>query len=337
VRATIFGGAAMSVVLAVGAAGCGGSETTPAAAAPVRVAAPERVEFKSPLDREHPLAGKIWDSRTGSFVTEHALADAVVRARLVAIGEQHDNADHHQLEARVLSAMIARGRQPSLVVEMIDDTRQADVDRSLAAHPDDVDALGRAVDFDHSGWPPWRIYRPLFDAAVRAHLRVVAAGVDRPVAMKLARGGVSAVDPDVSRAVDLSQPLPPAQQESRREEMREAHCGLLPDAMLDAMVFVQRVRDAELALRLAQSANDGGVLVAGNGHVRRDRGAPTVLTAAEPPNLVVLGLVEVRPDWTEPERYNAAFGSSNLPFDFVWFTPRASDADHCAEIHAPSK
>ena len=47
------------------------------------------------------------------------------------------------------------------------------------------------------------------------------------------------------------------------------------------------------------------------------------------------GLVPVRDADTTPESYAGAdFDAAALPFDFVWFTPRTEDVDHCAEMRA---
>jgi uncharacterized iron-regulated protein len=105
--------------------------------------------------------------------------------------------------------------------------------------------------------------------------------------------------------------------------------------MLDGMVFVQRVRDATLADGLERAGTArGAVLIAGNGHVRRDRGVPSLVLRHTGVAVLAVGLLEVRNDWSHPAEYASAFGASELPFDYVVFTPRASDKDHCAEIRA---
>ena len=53
-----------------------------------------------------------------------------------------------------------------------------------------------------------------------------------------------------------------------------------------------------------------------------------------PSAVLSVALLEVQADLREPAQYAAGFGSERLPFDFVWFTPRASDEDHCAELRA---
>jgi uncharacterized iron-regulated protein len=316
-----------AILLAALVAGCAAPAAHPSV--------PPRVEWQSTLDRTHPLVGRIWEVGAARFVDEEALRVGVRSGSFLAIGEQHDNPDHHVIEARLLQVAAEGDRKPAVVFEMIDATKQATVDDALAAHPRDADAVGRAVDWEHSGWPAWPLYRPVFAAAVESGLPIVAAGLDRDTARRIAHEGASALAPDVVERFRLGSPLEPDAQKTLRSEMREAHCGLLPEAMLDSMVLVQRARDAELAQRLALTgASRGGVLIAGNGHVRSDRGAPRALKYVSVRAALTVALLEVRADWSQPPQYAAAFGETALPFDYVWFTPRVSDADHCAEIHA---
>ena len=159
---------------------------------------------------------------------------------------------------------------------MLDRSAQALVDRARAEHGKDADAFGAAVDWEHSGWPAFALYRPLFDAVLGASLPIAAGGIDRKAAMRIASDGIAAFDPDLAREVAAEQPLPPEQQAALREEMREAHCGMLPESMLDGMALIQRARDAQLALAMRAAGGQGALLIAGAGHVRSDRGVAGV-------------------------------------------------------------
>jgi uncharacterized iron-regulated protein len=306
--------------------------------APAHSASEPARAWQSGLDREHALVGRIWDVSAESFVTATELVQRLATARLVLLGEQHDNPDHHALQAQVIDALVARGRKPALVFEMLDVSAQPTIDRVRAERPGDVDAIAAAVAWDESGWPSWVLYRPVFAAAVRAGLPIVAAGLGPEVSMQLARKGAAALDPELARRFGLAQPLAPELHAALRAEMRDAHCGLLPDAMLDAMVLVQRARDARLAERMhaAAAVADGAVLIAGNGHVRTDRGVPAALARAFGVGATALALHEVRAGANAASDYAAAWDSPRLPFDHVWFTPRISDADHCDELRKHS-
>jgi uncharacterized iron-regulated protein len=313
---------------------CAPSRTTaPAAAEPVRT-----TSWQSRLDVDAPLVGVIWDVAARRRAAEAELVARVQAADIVLLGETHDNPDHHRLQADLLRAFAGRHDSPAVVFEMLDHAKQPVVDATLRDHPGDVDALGQAVDWASSGWPDWGMYRPVFEAAIAVHARILAAGLERGAAMRIAHDGAAAFDPGLARAFGLDEPLPAPLEAAMRDEMSEAHCGLLPDAMLGSMVLVQRVRDALLAGRLHEGgAGHGAVLVAGAGHVRRDRGVPAQLARVSGGTSVAIGLLEARPGMTKPEDYAEGFKATALPFDYVWFTPRASDVDHCAEMREHMK
>ena len=104
---------------------------------------------------------------------------------------------------------------------------------------------------------------------------------------------------------------------------------------MDGMVLAQRARDAKLAEGMLAATRDGAVLIAGAAHVRTDRGVPAYLRAGAPgASIAALTPLEVREEWTRPQDYAAAFGGQ-LPFDWVWFTPRMGDGDPCARLRRP--
>jgi uncharacterized iron-regulated protein len=296
------------------------------------VSAEDAPKWKSRFDRDHPLAGRIWDAANARFVAAPVLLARARTAQYVLLGEQHDNPDHHLLEARVIASLIEAGRRPAVVFEMLDLALQPVIDRALAAHAD-ADQLARAVHWERSGWPSFALYRPVFARALAARVPIVAAGLDRGEAMRIAQAGNAALDPELVSRFALDVPLAPAMQQRLRQEMADVHCGLLPSAMLDSMVLVQRARDARLAERVHASGDGrGAVLIAGAAHVRNDRGVPAALELAYGASSLAIGLLEVESGRPHPAAYAAGVGSEQLPFAFTWFTPRASDVDHCAEL-----
>jgi uncharacterized iron-regulated protein len=98
------------------------------------------------------------------------------------------------------------------------------------------------------------------------------------------------------------------------------------------MLLVQRARDAQMAASLAAAGQqDGAVLIAGAGHVRRDSGVPTYLARTTLHGGVIsVAFMEVSHEKLDPLAYTARFTGSAFPFDYVWFTPRVDDDDPCA-------
>jgi len=78
------------------------------------------------------------------------------------------------------------------------------------------------------------------------------------------------------------------------------------------------------------SRYDSAVLIAGAGHVRKDRGVAALLARLRPRQKVVeLAFAEVSDDADQPYEYADAFAAPRLPFDYVWFTPRENMQDPC--------
>jgi uncharacterized iron-regulated protein len=298
-----------------------------------RPAAIDLGAWQAPLGHDHPLAGKIWDTRTGRFVTTDALVAGLAGARYVLLGERHDNPDHHRAQAALVRALLAAGRRPAVAFEMFTADDAPAIARHLATAPRDAAGLADAVNWRRSGWPDWSHYQPIAQAALDAGLPVVAANLAPATARALARGNRGALPDGFATRYGLEHPLPGGAQAALTAEIEQVHCGLVPAERLDGMVLAQRARDAMLAETMLSAPHDGAVLIAGAGHVRGDRGVPLYLRARAPgASIATVAPLEVREGWTRPEQYGAAFDDGRLPFDWVWFTPRMDDGDPCARL-----
>lgn len=286
------------------------------AALPV-MAAEAPPPFTTTLGRQHPLAGTLWRPAAQAFATPEDLVAAARQADVVLLGETHDNPDHHALQAWVLRRLLADGRRPLLAFEMIDADQAPKLAAWLAPHPTDAAGLGPALEWERSGWPDWAMYRPIAQAALTAGIPLSAANISRETTRAIVREGLV---PDLP-------PLAAASEEAMRAEIHDDHCGMLPDSVLPAMVRVQRARDAAMAR--AVSGHGPAVLIAGSGHVRADRGVPTYLPAGT--RSLSVAFVEVDEAATAPDQYD------HLPYDFVWFTPRAERTDPCEQMRAHMK
>lgn len=284
--------------------------------------------WQSRHDRDHALVGRIWAPAEGRFLKPAELLARLAQADFVLLGEKHDNPDHHRLQAWILGQLVAAGRRPAVGFEMFSVDQAPVLARHLAAHPLDAAGLGEAVDWGRSGWPSWDLYRPLAEIALSAGLPLVAADVGREHRVAVGRRGLAALPAELRATLGLEAAMAPAVRAALGQEIADAHCGYAPPERVDALVEVQRFRDAHMAWRLAAAGTRGGVLIAGVGHVRRDWGVPGSLTRFAPGTRVVsMAFLEVRPDLSEPAPYAA--GPMGPAFDYVWFTPRVDAEDPC--------
>lgn len=289
------------------------------AAAPALLAACSPA-WVSPLERDHPLAGRILDVRAHAYLSPDEAIRRAAAARTVILGEAHDNPDHHRLQAEVLAAMLRAGRRQALAMEQFDREHQAALDGTLRSGERDAERIADAGKFDRRGWN-WPDYRPLVELAAAHSLPILAANLSREDARALMRSG------------RVAEGLKPASAELRarlEHDIVEGHCGVRPpENVLRGMVEAQRARDAQMAATLEGAGEAGAVLIAGAGHARRDRGVPAYLSGAAREQTLAIAFVEVEAGRADPgSEYDGLF-------DVVWFTPRAAREDPCKNFRLP--
>jgi uncharacterized iron-regulated protein len=260
------------------------------------------------LRAEHRLVGRIWSVESRAFVSEEVLVEALRAADWRLLGEKHDNADHHRLQARLIAALAP----PAVAFEQLDDG-------DPIGAPEDPAALAEAVSWEESGWPEFAIYEPVFAATLGAGARVVPAHPTREQLMGAGRGGLEVLG-DAAEGLRLDVSLSDGETAELEAEIVASHCGHADGRMVAMMVGMQRLKDAWMARALGR-AGAGTVLVAGNGHTRKDRGVPVYLDG----KVVTVALLEVEAGVEEVTGYEAIGEAA----DFVWFTPRVDEVDPC--------
>lgn len=164
------------------------------------------------------------------------------------------------------------------------------------ADPRTVQAWLAAANFDREAWS-WPLHQPLFEAAAAGGGRWIAGNFSRASARALMRPGATqaarvgavadtAIDPLLSAMVDAAD-WPDSAEQALMLALREGHCQPPPPTVLTMMIRMQRYRDAALASPLRDAADRPTLLLAGNGHVRRDHGVPRYLGALSGEALVV--------------------------------------------------
>lgn len=265
----------------------------------------------APQGRDHADLGLIRELASGRALTPQELVERLAVAPRVLVGEQHDNPDHHALQLWLLRQLAAKRPQGSLLMEMLNPDQQAKVDAAQAATragqppADAYQALSWQANWD------WGIYGPLVTYALRQPYPLLSANLDRAQIMQIYKQR-----PTLSGEASTTQRV----QATLLDDIRESHCGLLPEAQMPAMLAVQQQRDRRMAERLL-AAPTPALLLAGAFHVRKDLGVPLHLQdlgAGE--GNAVLVLAEVGKTVSADSA------------DYVWYTAAQPEQDHCAEL-----
>ncbi len=282
-------------------------------------------DWASPLGQGDPQAGRLYDTATRASVAPAALLRRARDADFVLLGEKHDNPDHHRLQAWLLSSLVREGRHRAVVFEMLTEAQENALAEYRRTEPADVTGFANAVDWEAGGWPQFSLYRPVFEVAAQYELPIYGGEIsDQNLALLRVRG-LGGLPEELRARLALEPPLPPDVRASLADEIRAGHCGMANDAMVDAMLDVQRVRDASLADALLRADERmPAVLIAGAGHVRKDAGVPVYLSRRAPDKrALAVAFLEVGGFEKPPLEELAPL------YDFVWYTPRVDDLDPC--------
>jgi uncharacterized iron-regulated protein len=259
------------------------------------------------------LAAALAASPMPAATAQTAASEAAPAAAptVLLLGEVHDNPDGHRARLALLRARIDAGWRPAIAMEQFDRERQADLDRAQQACKDAACVIAMASPAKAS-WH-WDYYAPLIDLALREHLPLYAANLSRADAGKIVEHG-------------YDRPVPPDVLQPQVDEVRAGHCGMLPDDMLAPMATAQVARDVAmadvLAAALAAHPGDGVVLIAGNGHVRRDFGVAYWLRAR--------GIAPETVGFVEDPAEAAHFDRAEV-------VPAFEREDPCAKFKAPAR
>lgn len=281
--------------------------------------------------------GHVSDGRTGAALTDEGLMTRLLRADFILLGEHHDNAAHHRHQAWIVEQLAARGRRLVVAFEMIDADQTPRLEAFMSKSSRDAAQLGKALDWDRSGWPAWSHYAPIAEAALRRGFAIVAANLPPAQARAVARDGIAALPPPLVRDLGLTtianDPAAAAILASHAAVMQAAHCGQLPAARLSTFAQAQYARDAHMAYRMVAAWRDTTaradphplvVLIAGAEHARTDRGVPHHLARLAPGSRVVaLAFVE------EESR---VVREAQPAYDLVWRTAPVTRDDPCAAM-----
>ncbi|MEO8333308.1 MAG: ChaN family lipoprotein [Gallionella sp.] len=286
------------------------------------------------LFTDHPLAGKIWDMNSRSFIDEATLLVRINDSNVLLLGEVHDNVLHHELQQKLLQARIDSGAKPALMMEQIDASSQPALDQALAGikRDDVLSNVNILVKFTD-----WQLYSPLLAIAVDNRLPIIAANIPNQQLQPVIWKGYAAYDANELKRLAVEAVWSDNRQKFLSMNMGGAHCGQLKDELREGLTRSQRLKDALMVDSAVSSISRGVVALIGSSHARRDIGLPLYFAARDPSSRIVsIGFVEVSPDRNDPKTYVSS-ATGQAPFDLIWFTPRMERTDPCAEFNKPKE
>lgn len=188
------------------------------------------------------------------------------------MGEVHDNPEGHQLRQNLLEQNLLKGWRPSLVLEQLDREQAATVNEALK----NCSKASCFIDqVNQKNWD-WALYKGLIDLAMQYKLPILAGNLSRKEASAVMKQGFKASLPaTIIDALQLETAIPNHILDTQIKAVDEGHCGQMPEVYLAPLAKAQIARDVWMAYSLEQALKQnskGVVLIAGNGHTRKDIG-----------------------------------------------------------------
>lgn len=223
----------------------------------------------------------------GLFSTERPLSSAEVAglaegARFVLIGESHDSACDHRVQAELIRALAHR--RPAVGLEMVEMGRQPILDR-FATGEMEVGELADALEWNESWGVDFGLYRPIFEVASEHSLPLIALNLPREWVRTVGRQGLEGLSPDVQQCLPPILPAPDAQEAMLRRAF-EAHGSLEHgDEAFQRFLTAQSLWDTQMASRALEASTTLDrpvVILAGAGHVSHGWGIASRLRRLAP-------------------------------------------------------
>ena len=273
-----------------------------------------------------PVLDGITDTQTADVITAAELASRLARIQVLLIGEEHTNIDFHRVEAGVIKALHAAGRDVVVGLEMYPYTASAALDRWSQGK------VTEPVFVDSSGWYDtwgyrWEYYRDIFVYARDNRLPMAGINAPREIIKTIRQSGFAAV------AEADRKHLPPAIDTDNAEHRRmfmayvggdpTSHGHQLSDAEWDGMYNAQCTWDAVMGWNsvraLEQHPGPRTIVVSllGSGHVTYGLGAQRQIAARLPGAVATLLPVPV----ADAKKGGAVVHVQASYANFIWGVP----------------
>jgi uncharacterized iron-regulated protein len=205
-------------------------------------------------------------------------------ADYLLLGEIHDNGTGHALRLHWLKLLVQQ-RQVVLAFEQFDRQDQEALDDAIqqwrySGRPpngNQAKQIAEAARFNFKGWK-WSLYEPVVEMAMRQKIPLAAANLSHQEMVNILKGISRPQLPEVGV-------WGPERQAAMEALVREGHCNLLPESQVPMMAEAEKARDYEMAevlVGLHKRTGKQVILIAGNGHIRKDLAVPVWLRHLDP-------------------------------------------------------
>jgi uncharacterized iron-regulated protein len=290
-----------------------------------------RTAFKPGEDVPYPLkappkAEEIHHIPTGLKLSFDAAMDMVSGARLVCVGETHDNIHAHRVELLILRDLYRRfPGKIAIGMEMFREPEQEVLDRWTSGGLSEIEFLKATKWYENWG-SDFGYYRDILRFARENRIDVVALNPSRELQQEVRESGLDNLAGGLKAKLPEIGPPDPYQRAAMKA-VYGAH--LRTEGMFDAFFRVQLLWEETMAVRivdyLRSPRGEGKKMVTftGGWHVKYGFGIPKKVIRRMPmPYVVVLPAEVSIPEEKKEQMMDVDLPPIPLlPADFVWWVP----------------
>ena len=227
-----------------------------------------------------------------------ALLPILARYRIILIGEQHLQPEHHKAQLEIIKALHSYGKPLTVGLEMFRMDSQKELERWVEGNISETDF--RKIYYDNWNFP-WELYREIFDYARAQQIPLIGLNAPRGISSQVARKGFQSLTkeqkgklPDLTCDVD----------QEYRDFIQKAF-GVHAHGKLNFTYFceAQLVWDTTMAINtldyLKSHPDHTVIILIGRGHARKG-GIPRQIETRSRYSLAVI-LPEIK-EVVEPEK-----------------------------------
>jgi uncharacterized iron-regulated protein len=273
---------------------------------------------------QQPRPGEIFHVPTGLAMGFDEMMEMVAGARLVYVGETHDNLQAHQVQLQVIRDLHRRfpGRI-AIGMEMFRQPQQQVLDRWTGGQLSELEFL------EGTQWlKTWSFdfgyYKAILDFAREQRIDVIALNPAAELQAAVRQDGLDALPAALhSQLPEIGEPDP-----YQREVMKAIYGGHLPtEGAFESFFRVQLLWEESMAATVVdylQGARGAGkivVMLTGAGHVEYGFGVPKKVLRRMPLPYVIIEPTEIEIP-PEKQMLNVELPEIPLlPADFIWWVP----------------
>jgi uncharacterized iron-regulated protein len=276
--------------------------------------------------KEPPKAEEIRHLPTGLELSFEKAMDMISGARLVCVGETHDNLHAHRVELLILRELYRRvPGKVAVGMEMFREPDQEILDRWTKGELSELEFLKATKWYENWG-SDFGYYRDILNFARESRIDVIALNPSRELQQEV-RNSVPDNMPESLKAKLPEVGLPDPYQRAAMKAVYGAH--LPSEGMFEAFFRVQLLWEETMAVRVVdylRSPRGEGkkmVTITGGWHVRYGFGIPKKVIRRMPmPYAIVLPEEISIPEEKKDQMMNVDLPQIPLlPADFVWWVP----------------